>query len=264
MAVRIVSDFWSNYNENKDLITRCFKFLLNKYPNPDGEMDAYNSLLSDMFRLNVFAKFSRKRLVAQKLKIDKKSADDAVQDSDITDEAMARMGINVEKKFEQYLFVWIEHCLQDRYDRRRKQGARFVTNCTIIECPPRSFSEVRANFQESPWAQGASEELALEKHIEKVDRIGLTRDYPTYKDASAYVGSKIDSPLEDVLHNDLVSKFMVSMQPGKEKQVAELIMKGYAQSEIADVIQCSSQYVGMLLKRVRERFNMLMEEKVLV
>jgi len=264
MAVRIVSDFWSKYESNKDLITRCFKFLLNKYPNPEGEMDAYNSLLSDMFRLNVFAKFSRKRLVAQKLKIDKKSADTEVSDSDITDEAMARMGIDVEKKFEQYLFVWIEHCLQDRYDRRRKQGARYVTNCTILECPPRSFTEVRANFQESPWAQGAAEELSLEKHIEKVDRIGVTRVYPTYKDASAYVGSKIDSPLDDMIHKDLVSKFMTSMQQGKEKQVAELIMKGYGQSEIADVLQCSSQYVGTLLKKVRERFSIIMEQKVLV
>ena len=171
MAVRVVENFWTKYYEHKDLIERCFHYLFCRFPNPDGEKDAYSILLTRFFELNVFEKFNRKRLIAKKLGVHKKQLD-KIDARGYTDRKLHKMGIDVDKKFEQFIFKYVEHILQEAYAQRQKHMVRFIPNQYLAENPPRNHTALYDSLNESVWAQSRKETEDLRIHIEKKARLG--------------------------------------------------------------------------------------------
>ena len=270
MAVRIVSDpllsdkvrFVLNYKAYKDLIDRCFYYLLNRFPNPEGEQDAYGTLVQRLYELDVFGKFDPKRLVAQKKGISKKNLH-KVSDAASTDESLKNLGINVDKKFEQFMFKWIEHVLQEAYVRRSKQAARYIPWQEMAHMPPRNSSELWDRLHECRFAQGEEEIELLDQHLKKKARIDYVKTYPTYSNIGDFVGGEIGDALEELSASDLKNKIRAQLH-NSERRVFDLAVEGLAGSDIAKAMKCSPQNVNCLMVRIREKFRRYINEQLAV
>lgn len=258
MAVRIVHDFWDNYHNYEDLIKRCFYCLLQRFPYPDNEKEAYNQLLSRLFDLNIFSKFNPKQLAARKLGINKKWASAVITRKEASAESLKKFGINVESKFEQFVFKWIEHCLSEAYDQRRKQAHRYLPSYELAEQPPRDSTELRDRLCENQWAQSEEELAVLERHTAKRQTSNSRRTYPTYSDAGDFVGSKMGNALDEVEGEEIADKFTAVLKPS-ERRILDLLQAGCKPVEIAGACECSPQNVSVLMTEIRRKYNRFMK-----
>jgi hypothetical protein len=262
MKVRVMKleQFWETYAKNRDLIDRCFHYLLqSRFPNPDGEQDAYSTLLMRMYELDVFNKFDPKKIVAKKRGICKNQANAAVSDEEVSDEALKAMGIDIKKKFEQFVFKYIEHILQEAYMQRKKQAHRYLRYREMVERPPQESSEMWGRLHESPWAQTCEQLEDLDDHIMRKEKYGQAKCYPTFRDIGDFVGSKHEDALDKVLSDEIVSKFRGLLRNEKERKVYDMTLEGISNSDIATAIDCTPQNVNILVKKIRERFERFMQ-----
>ena len=260
MAVRIVSDFWTNYAAHKDLIDRCFHYLLShRFPNVEGEQDAYDSMLVKLYDLNVFLKFDVRRLVVQKMGMDKKCTYQ-ISEQDCSEEVLQGLGINVEKKFEQFVFKWVEHFLQEAYSQRAKHAARYIPSNDLAEVPPSSSKDLWDRLNECRFVQSRDEADKLDVHLDKKTRIDNVKTYPTYEETGDYVGSKMGDSLDTLVEEDLRGKIRTQLR-GKERQVYDLTLDGLQGTDIAEAIGCSTQNVHILMKSIRTKFAQYMSKQ---
>lgn len=257
MAVRVVENFWTKYYEHKDLIERCFHYLFCRFPNPEGEKDAYSILLTRFFELNVFEKFNRKRLIAKKLGVHKKQLD-KIDARGYTDRKLHKMGIDVDKKFEQFIFKYVEHILQEAYVQRQKHMVRFIPNQYLAENPPRNHTALYDSLNESVWAQSRKETEDLRIHIEKKARLGATKFYPCYQQTADYVGIKSDNALEAVEAEELQNKIRAEL-PNKERRVFDLALEGFKGSDIAESMGYTAQNINLLMQNIRHKYSQYMK-----
>jgi DNA-directed RNA polymerase specialized sigma24 family protein len=263
MAVRISEDnsaFWQNYNTHKDLIERCFHYLLtHRFPNPEGAQDSYGTVLQRLHELNVFNRFDLKRIIAQRMGVDKKYMYQ-ITEEDCNEVVVQALGINVEKKFEQFMFKWIEHILEEAYSKRRKHADRYITSRDIAEQPPCNSKELREILGESSFAQSEKETANLEKHLDKKARIDNMKVSPTYADRECYVGTKHEDALDTLVVEDLKAKVRAQLRD-KERTILDMTLEGVPGSDIAVSMKCSPQHVNSLMQRIRERFVECMREE---
>jgi hypothetical protein len=251
VAVRLVADFWQNCEEYKELINRCFLFILNKFPNPDGEQDAYDTLLMRLYELNVFGKFDPKKLVAKKMGVNKKDVS-SISDEACSSERLSEIGIDIDKKFEQFIFNWIKHVLQESYTQRGKQASRFISSGDSFNYLPMSSKDTWGYLKESPFAQTTEEINKLNKHLERKAQNDNVRFYPTTRDSTDYTGSKWDGALEGVEANE-THQTIRSQLVGKERRVYDLLLQGVPKKDIAEAMHCSKQNVFIILNKIKEK-----------
>jgi hypothetical protein len=255
-----LDEFWVKYAQHKKLIDRCFHYLLSsRFPNPEGEQDAYSTLLMRMYELDVFNKFNPKRIVAQRKGICKNQANDAVADSEVSDENLQKLGIDIEKKFEQFVFKYIEHILQEAYMQRKKQSQRFLHCGSLSECrlKPRQLVSF---MNDSKWAQGEEQLAELEKHLEKKAANKNFRVYPTYDESADYVGSKEDNALDSILANEITRKFREILHNDSERKVYDMTLEGISNTDIASSLDCTPQNVNIILQKIRKKYERFMEK----
>jgi RNA polymerase sigma factor (sigma-70 family) len=261
MTVRVVTpdpvkcqSFWKSIDANKTLIEKCFRFLLRKFPNVEGDQDAYDTLLQRLYELSVFDRFDPRCLVAKSRGIHKTQVH-TVDAEDCTKENLAKIGINVDKKYEQFIYKWIEHILQECYTKSKKQATRYIRLPEHVNHPPRTSKELREILSENQWAQSEDERKELEVHLCKKETIEHLKVYPTYQDTGNYVGHPSEDALETVTATDLTDKIRAEMRNPRERQVLDLTLEGLKGSEIAEAVGCSPQNVNILLNRIREKYT---------
>jgi DNA-directed RNA polymerase specialized sigma24 family protein len=260
MAVRIVSDFWTNYETHKDLIERCFHYLLShRFPTIEGEHDAYDTMLVKLYELNVFSRFDLRRLIAQKMGMDKKNTYQ-ISESDCCEEVLQGLGIDADKKFEQFVFKWIEHVLSECYAQRAKHAARYIPSNDMAEEPPRDSKDLWERLNECRFVQSQEESEKLEQHLDKKASIDSVKTYPTYDEIGNFVGSKMGDSLDNLVEEDLRGKIRARLQ-GLERKVFDLTLDGFQGNDIAEVVGCSPQNVNLILKRVRGKVSRYIREE---
>lgn len=135
MAIRIIKGFWNNVKSEEDLIKRCFFYILKKCPDPEGTNNAYNNMILELFLHDVFNKFDKRKLMRSKLIKDlteegteKKAAevivDAQMEGKEYSSEEYKAAGIDLRKKYEQFIFSWINKFLREQYDKNGKRYNR--------------------------------------------------------------------------------------------------------------------------------------------
>ena len=116
MTVRIDNDFWSKYEKNEVLLRKCFTYLYNKkYPVSEGEESAYNYLIMEFFRKDIFARF------------------DAERQGKITQTKV--LNKSEDKKFQQFVYKWVESVMYGIYHKNRNH-CRFLIKVLVNDDTP--------------------------------------------------------------------------------------------------------------------------------
>jgi len=217
--VKIDSCFWSNIKKHETLIKKCFFYLLNKYPNPEGRNDAYNTLIVKMHHMKVFQRFDEDR--AKK------------EDKD--------------KAFQQFLYKYIEKILGDTYRSRVKQSKRFAPVEYVEEITPVTYS-LLVNPNDTSFAK--PEDFDDEGNIKKPVR----NNYPSINDIGEYVGHKGFNAHDELEASDLVVKIREVLKGDIEKTVFDLREEhGFNVVDIAVTMKYTPQNVSLILNKIKNR-----------
>lgn len=270
MAVRIINSFWTSFEQNEKLIKKCMNYLLNRYPDPDGDESAYNLIIERMFELNVFARFDTKKLIAKKLKV---AVEDITEDQ-ITEEGLRKAGINIEKKFEQFIFKWVEQILssaytaRDRYRKRNRVGYNDLVGYRGDGCAYHTANErsKRPSRFMTSWAEDEVEKKESIRHEERRQRLAKGENRGGYlasvisrNDFDDYVGSKFESPDQSAELSSLVKVIRGSLISDREREVLELTLEGYTKREISRKFGCSVQNIHLIMNKIRNRAGLALQ-----
>jgi hypothetical protein len=242
MAVRIVENFWYTYQNNMDIIIRCFRYHFHRHPDPDGKDQSFNTLIVKLHELKVFERFDLNKLVeaAEKVGTINKS-----ELSSITEEELKKAGIDVDKKWEQFLFNWIKKILCNEYDKRGSYYKHF--------CRAESLEEYgTANELMNSWITDSEEAEAYEKKFEtykKDDRRGR-KIPPSFTNRYVAGEEGFDNPFEATAADDLRNA-MSKRLSDIEMKILGLLEQGYTERDIVTEIGYSQQYVNKKIHAIR-------------
>lgn len=238
MSIDIVDNFWDNVKNNEALIKRCFMHHFNRHPDPEGVELSYNNLVMKMHEYNVFGRFDLRKLVV--------ASGISVALSDDPEKALEDAGVNVNKKWEQFIYKWIEKIINEEYNKNGKLSRTFIHNDTLIDygIPER---------EKVSWITDPQEAEAYEAKFQSYTSDRRGRKFaPTFRDHSRYSEGEFDSP-EDVAEASDLREYIMSKLTGRYLLDVFLLMeKGYSRGPIAKEIGFSPEYVRRMMNKVRE------------
>jgi RNA polymerase sigma factor (sigma-70 family) len=231
MSVRIDKDFWKNYAEYEELIRKCFNFLyFTRYPVSEGAESAYNFLVAEFFRKNIFERF------------------DAEKEG--TRLACTMKNKSVDKKFKQYIFKWAESVMYGLYNNARNQSKRSLRFSTdsIEVLTETSYNTFKENKGISPWElyteEGDYEEKTVSSVIKRAPDITDAADYRSEAPLSAYDQCR-ENELNDYLNSVLKNK--------RERIIVDAKRDGLSNTAVAEMVGVTSSQVANILKSIRGR-----------
>lgn len=237
--------FWSILEDNKILVKRCFNYILSKYPNVEGREAAYNHMLIKLWELDVFFKFDIKKVYSKRTGIQESE----ISDEDITRDSLMSRGINPDKKFEQYIYKWVEQILYSSYFSNGKYFKRFKLN----------YNEgVSYNKTETHWATKEENKQIEKKKLKVTKRI--KKSYPNNKSMDVCNGSKFYTPEEKLVIEDLVNHMRNSFRSKEDRDIFDMLLNGYSSKEIhclnPDIsYQSICNRINSVKSRLKVRYN---------
>jgi hypothetical protein len=239
MTVRIINNFWSIYKDNKAVITRCFHHHFNSNPDADGIDGSFNNLIVELHRLNIFEKFNLRKLAEAAGKTD------LLNKETLTEEDLIRAGIDVQKKWEQFLFNWIKSILNHKYVANGKHSRRFIRSAEVADYGIPMEDR-------SPWIETEKEARSYEDKLatDSGDRRGRVIP-PTFDNRYIAGEDEFDDQLEAQSAADLKDHIMSKLTGIKEQKVFTLMVQGFSEKEIAHELNYSQQYINILIRKIR-------------
>jgi DNA-directed RNA polymerase specialized sigma24 family protein len=227
--VRIVEDFWENYQEYQEqIISSILHITRRQFPNPDpqGEKEDINYVITELHRLNVFGKFDRKRLTSKTR--------------------------STRQQFENFLYQRIWAILYGEYGRRRKRTVRFRRVPAIEKAYDTNKSidaiiayEDRYLRDMKPNPDPAEEE--------RIQHIRASR-HPT-RDDLGEIYSVIENTDHDTLIEETRQNILSACKNDKERKVIMMREEGYQNREIGEVLNMSGSNVAIILGRIKKRYE---------
>lgn len=215
MAVRIVADYWQNYEHYKDVIKRCFYSLIQKFRIDDDYEAVFDTVLLELHRHKIFTRFDAS-------KVDTTSC-------------------SVEKKFEQYLYMWINQALSNIYSNRGKQKRRFPLYGTMQDFVPES--EPRSDIPVNP--KGTSDNVK----------------YPWYAQIYGFYVSEKEEADSSVFYKEMVR--LVRARLSEDKRVIfDLILKDLSPRDVARMLGKSSELVYRTIREYRLVARKLLQKQL--
>ena len=238
MSITIVDNFWDNVKNNEALIKRCFMHHFKRHPDPEGVDRSYNNLMVKMHEYNVFNRFDIRKLVV--------AAGISVAISDDPERALAESGVNVNKKWEQFIYKWIEKVINEEYNKNGKMSRTFFHGEDLIE------SGI-PKCDKTSWINDSVEAAAYEAKFQSYSGERRGRKFsPTFEDRTTYSEEGFDSPADIVELSDL-REYVVSKLTGKYLQeVFSLMEKGASRKDIAREMGFSPEYARRMMNKVRK------------
>jgi hypothetical protein len=245
MSIRILENFWDNYKSNKDLIYRCFSFIYAKYPDPEGTDVSFNNLLVKMHKYNVFARFDISKLViAAGLSV-------VLSEKETSEEALLKAGVNIDKKWGQFIYNWVNKIMGDEYLKNGKRMRKFIHGDTLTDYGfPREDS--------SSWISDKEEAEAYEKKFSEYTDDRRGRKFPPSFQNRYIAGEEnFDNQLDTVAAVDLRDSIMRRLSGKNDKAVFILMEQGFTEKEISEKLNFSQQYIGPISRKIRSITNQL-------
>lgn len=241
MTVRIVENFWKNVENNKDLILRCFLHHFKRHPDPDGEQASYSNLLIKMNEYGVFNRFDLERLIIAA------GVEGVLTGNPITETDLINAGINVEKKWEQFIYKWIEKILNEVYNRNGKFSRTFKHGYDL-------FDYGIPEADKTPWIHDQEEAADYEKKFNsysETDRRGRTFA-PTFSNRYIAGEEGFDDACDAFSAMELRKRILSRLTGINDRAVFELMEKDLTESEIARELNFSTSYVGKVSRKIRK------------
>jgi len=242
MSVRILENFWDNFRNNEALIRRCFSHHFSRHPDCGGVDESFNNLIVCLHEMRVFEKFDLKRLLIAAGK------EGLVDMDNVTEEALKNVGINVDKKWEQFIYKYIEKILNMQYNRTAKLIKRTAHGDTLADygLPVESVTS---------WISTAEEATDYEEKYTKYseeDRRG--RVYaPSF--SGRYIAGEegFDNQLDATSVSDLKNRISSELHTDLDHTVFQLLtVEGLSEKEIAIKTETSQQNVNRILLKIKK------------
>ena len=232
MTVRIDNDFWANYGEHEILLKKCFTHLyFKKYPVAEGSESAYNFVVMEFFRKGIFERFDadRKGVRTQ----------------------TSIKGKTTNKKFEQYIYKWVESVMYGLYHNARKHTERYLRfpSDTVGSLNEASFAAYKAARGTTPWVSD-----------DEVHKEYKRRKFPNIGDSEEYHAETALSALEQAQETEINSYLDSVLKDARERKIIASKRVGFNNSDIARDLEISSSQVGNILKSIRSRCGSFLTE----
>lgn len=207
-------NFWNTIQDNKETINKSFYYIYKNCPDKEGYINAFNNLIIKLYDLNVFNKFNKNKSTYNN------------------------------KKFQQFLFMWIYKILHDNYKLNKNLQNKFKTNINID-----SYINIK--------------ELQIEHTDTKIstskDRRG--KIYPPCYQNVSYTNFLPDKHIEYIQNRNLILKHL---KKDILKKIFLFIEKGYSKKEITDSLNISYQYLSICINKIKKCIISLKEKKLLI
>ncbi len=300
MAVRIVKDYWVNYHNHEDLIKRCFHYLFRKFPTPDGSDDSFNNVLVRLMSLNVFDRFAASRLVGineKKLrkegktprqidciirktfkgygvnihKMRREGASEEEINHTCLDALEQHQVVNVNKKFEQFIYKWVEHFVEEAYQQYRLDRNRFARGMRMDLCHQSVYSQQRRKHGILAWdTEGQAQENIQKLRVSnehktkrkgRKQRIRKTRSircFPHIMGTSGYMTPRPEQPDGSIREQELYERIKAQLRDDKELRIVEMRYKdGMSCSDIALHMGCTPANISLIVRNIYARCHSL-------
>lgn len=246
MSVRIVENFWSQVKKNETVLRRCYVHHFNRHPDPDGLESGYNNLLVKFNEYGVFDRFELRKLVIAA------HAEGLIGEQELTPELLTSIGINVQKKWEQFLYKWTEKVVNDEYNKNGKYMKRFLRGDTLID------SGIPQEDR-SMWIEDRKEAQEYEEKFaayDEEDRRG--RKFPPTFSHRYIAGEEGFDDQSEALHaSELRNQILTNLTGKVDRAVFELLEQGYAEKEISEQLGFSRAYAGVIIRKIRDIVRLL-------
>ena len=234
MSVRIDNDFWTNYAEHETLLRRCFMSLYHKkYPCKEGAESAYNFLIAEFFRKNLFERFEAEREGKyNQTTIENKSS---------------------QKKFEQYVYVWSESIIGGLYHSERKHSERNLRFATdkLDGMTEHTYESFKENAGISSWKTISEEDPKKQAKLEEQSK--RRKNVPCIADADDYRAQGYDSAFDTLREKELMNHLNSVAKNDRERTVIECKAAGLNNTDVGAVIGVSSSQVANILNGIKKR-----------
>lgn len=226
--VRIVENFWENYQEYEEqIISSILHITRRQFPNPDpqGESEDINFVITELHRLKVFGKFDQKKLTSKTR--------------------------TTRQQFENFLYQRIWSILHNEYGRRRKRTQRFKRVAAVENSvnPPKPTEAItfddRYLKDMKPNADPVEEE--------RIQHIRASR-HPTRNNIGE-ICSLVENPDDAVIIQDIRNRLANVCKNEKERKVLALKEEGYKNKEIGEIMNMSNTNVLIILKKIQKRYE---------
>lgn len=248
MTVRIVPNFWKNIENNKELILRCFMYSFKKHPDPDGEQASYSNLLIKMNEYGVFNRFDLERLVIAA------GVEGLLEGLPLTESWVKAVGVDVDKKWEQFIFKWIEKIINEEYNRNGKISRTFKHGNRLLDYgipePDRTS-----------WIDDPEEAIAYEEKFNsysETDRRGR-KFAPTFSGRYIAGDEGFDDPCDALSAMELRERILSRLTGINDHAIFELMEKDMTESAIAKKLNLSTSYIGKVIRKIRTVVSELCE-----
>lgn len=284
MNIQITTNFWDNVKIHNDLIVRCYKYIMNRYPTNEGRDSVYGQVLIELERLQIFDRFDAFKLLSEEArrKLDalrSKKASEYLVETFVNKEFES---INVAKKFEQHMYKWIEHIVGEDYTKRTKNSRRFVRVEAIDTLNEKSYARMRRGHYSSfkdgldIYEDGINDkkkyeriledrkEKRLNKHIIKKEKVGETTNkrkarrlstygFPTISNSKEFQSQYGGNFEEYLIAKDIKVKIYNSLISDTERKIFNLKCDDLNIPEIAEIVGMSSQNVLNIINKIYAR-----------
>ena len=239
MTTRIVENFWDKIKTNEPIIKRCFVHHFKRHPDPEGRDASYNNLLIRLNELKVFERFElRKLVIAAK-------AEGLIGDRTLTPELLKEIGINVEKKWEQFLYKWIENIVNYEYNRNGNRSRRFVNGETLTD-----YGTPKEDV--TSWIEDREEAKTYEQKYAEYGEERRGRLFPpTFSNRYIAGEEGFDNQLEAFSASELRSQIIKRLTGKNDRAIFDLMEQGISEKEIGEKLDFSKQYVGSVIRKIR-------------
>jgi len=224
MAVKLVGEFWADVQAHEVIIRRCFHFLNRKYPDPEGEESSWAHLLIRLNELKILSK-------------------------DRFDPTLGGVDKHEDKKWEQYLYKWIEHFLGEAFHNRGKYYKRFAIRGDI------DTATSHINYQKP----SREDRVLLFRPEESSSKYVKGDDYqvskkPCFATQDTFPSfHKQENPLEDVECEEILSGINAVLRNEREKEIIKYLHEGKARAEVAQMVNRTPSSVSFVLKDIKKR-----------
>lgn len=233
--VRIVDDFWENYNEYQEVIIKSIYHITKKqFPNPDpqGQKEDINHVIYELYRLKIFKKWNDKRLTAKNR--------------------------TKRQQFENYLYQRIWAILFNEYHRRKKRTVRFKKYPSVGKFF--STDSIHKDTWKTPdnmlYNNGKMNDLKPNHNPQEEERLQHLRatKQPTIKNIGE-ICSIPDYADESIETKETLNQIIKLCKSKKEKMIILLKQQGYNNKEIGHELNITGQYVADILNLIQKKYS---------
>ena len=233
--VRILESHWENVSTHESLLRACFHYLLAKYPDPEGAVSAWDYVLLRLYEMSIFSRFDPTKHPAE----------------------------IVDKKFQQFIYKWVEQILNNGYNSRMITAARNRHGFKMDRLSTESLATASPGSSGVPDALDISRARSIAYKMRRGKTVtGVKRAMPTLRDAADYVAEQPQNPLEKVIVEELWGKLMAVAETDIEKKTLFYRTHGYKTADIAEILGQNRQTIDQTLKRLRIRYMRSIQDRV--